>query len=170
MKTLGRPRSLPPALVDYDFARLAKKEKNARLKIRFLALFQVQTGKTYQAISALLHIHPYVIGRWVKRLEKEGLKGLEEKPGRGRKRHLNKAQEPAFVEAVTVLGQQRTGGRSRAKDIQGLLHEKFKASYALSSVYYVLHRAGMAWITARAKHPHSSLEAQESFKKTLLNT
>lgn len=49
--------------------------------------------------------------------------------------------------------------------IQVLLKENFCVDHALPSVYHVLERCGLSWISARSKHPNSDPEAQEDFKK-----
>ncbi|MFI0435987.1 MAG: winged helix-turn-helix domain-containing protein [Parachlamydiaceae bacterium] len=35
------------------------------------------------------------------------------------------------------------------------------------SLYRLLHRAGLSWMTGRSQHPKADLERQEAFKKTL---
>lgn len=162
----GRPK-LPKALFDHDFAALLRHEKNARMRMRLLGLAHLQDGKTYTQVAQLLKIEVSAPRRWVKRLVQGGLAGLQEQPGRGRKRRLPTSLEPDLQAAVEQLGQQRQGGRARAKDIQQLLQANFQVDYALSGVYRVMHRAGLSWITARSQHTKANAELQEAFKKTL---
>lgn len=165
---LGRPRQLPAELFKHDFIKLARKEKNARVKIRLLGLAHLQEGKSYTEVADILKVKISSPRRWVKRLIEGGLNNLQERPGRGRKRRLAIAKEEKFRKAVNELQVKRQGGRARAKDVQQLLKEKFKVDYGLSSVYPVLHRSGLSWITARSQHSQGNIEVQETFKKTLL--
>jgi transposase len=164
----GRPRELPKELFKHDFVKLARKEKNARVKIRLLGLAHLQDGRSYKEVAELLKIEVSAPKRWIKRLAQGGVDNLQEQPGRGRRRWLSITQEQKFYKAVQALQGKRKGGRSRGKDIQNLLKEKFKINYAASSIYQVLHRCGLSWITGRSQHSKGNIEVQEAFKKTLL--
>ena len=95
----------------------------------------------------------------------EGVDGLREQSGRGRKRKLSVEQEEEFRRQVEELQVKREGGRVRGQDIQVLLKEKFCIDHALPSVYHVLKRCGLSWISPRTQHPKSDPVAQEEFKK-----
>jgi len=158
----------PAVFKETDFTQLAKIEKNARCRIRLLALAHLQEGKSCQEVADLLKVEVSSPRHWLNRLAKGGLEALKEQPGRGRKRYLLSDENKRFREAVLALQAQRPGGRIRAIDVQGLLEKEFKVSYALSSTYTALHRAEMSWKTGRSQHPKADPEAQEAFKKTLL--
>jgi transposase len=95
----------------------------------------------------------------------EGVEGLRDKTGKGRKRKLSPEREEEFRQQVEELQEEREGGRVRGQDVQVLLKEKFCIDHALPSVYHVLDRCGLSWISARSKHPKSDPAAQEEFKK-----
>lgn len=95
------------------------------------------------------------------------MQGLKEQPGKGRKKKLSVEQEEEFRQQVEKLQALREGGRVREQDIQVLLKEKFYVDHALPSVYHVLERCGLSWISARSKHPKSDPLIQEDFKKNL---
>ena len=95
----------------------------------------------------------------------EGIEGLKEKPGKGRKRKLPAEQEEKFQQLVEELQENREGGRVWGQDVQVLLKEKFCADHALPSVYPVLDRCGLSSISSRSKHPKSDPVVQEDFKK-----
>jgi transposase len=161
-------KQLPAEIYQHDFAKLAHREKDGRVRIRLLGLFHIQAGKTYQEIADILQVEDTSPQRWVKRLAQGGLSALQEQPGRGRKRKLKAQMQENFCEAVEQLRDTRLGGRIRAKDIQKLLEDKFKIRYAISSVYHILHESGMSWITGRSQHPRADIQVQETFKKSLL--
>lgn len=103
--------------------------------------------------------------KWLLRFLNGGIDGLRAKTGRGRKRKLPFDREEEFRQQVELLQENLEGGRIRGQDVQVLLKEKFCVDHALPSVYHVLERCGLSWISARSKHPKSSLEIQEDFKK-----
>lgn len=103
--------------------------------------------------------------KWLLRFKQNGIPGLKEGKRHGRKKKLPTEQEEAFRQEVEALQEARNGGRIRGQDIQILLKEKFCADYALPSVYDVLDRCKMSWISSRSKHPKSDPVIQEEFKK-----
>ncbi len=149
-----------------NFFQLAKRESNPRKRIRLLALGHLQVGKAKQEITEMFQITFPTLRRWVLRFIAKGVQGLDEKAGKGRRKKLPTEKEEEFRQQVEKLQSLRKGGRVRGQDIQLLLKEKFYVDHALSSVYHVLERCGLSWISSRSKHPKSDLAAQEDFKKS----
>lgn len=152
-------------LKDTDFFQLAKREPNPKMRIRLLALGHLREGKTKSEVIDMFQIVFPTLREWLLRFIEEGIEGLREKPGKGRKRKLSTEREEEFRQEVEDLQKGREGGRVRGQDIQVLLKEKFSVDHALPSIYHVLERCGLSWISARSKHPKSDPEAQEDFKK-----
>lgn len=150
---------------EVDFFQLAKREPNPRVRIRLLALGHLKAGKSKQEVIEMFQIVFITLRRWVLRFIAQGVHGLQEQPGKGRKKKLSAEQEEEFRQQVEKLQTIRKGGRIRGQDIQVLLKEKFCVDHALPSVYHVLERCGLSWISARSKHPKSDPAIQEDFKK-----
>ncbi len=148
-----------------NFFQLAKRESHPRVRIRLLALGHLQSGKTKTEVTDIFRVTFPTLRAWILRFIAEGLNGLQEKKGKGRKRKLPWSQEENFRQQVEALQKSREGGRIRGQDVQLLLKEKFCVDHALPSVYHVLKRCGLSWISARSKHPKSDPQAQEDFKK-----
>ena len=148
-----------------DFFQLAKREPHPRVRTRLLALGHLQSGKTKTDVVGMFRITFPTLRTWMLRFIAKGIDGLKPQQGRGRKRKLPAAQEENFRRQVEELQQNREGGRIRGQDVQVLLKEKFCVDHALPSVYHVLERCGLSWISPRSKHPKSDPEAQEDFKK-----
>lgn len=152
-------------LASTDFFSLSKTEKHSRTRMRLLALGHVKTGTKKQDVAEMFQIHSITLRQWIRRFLARGIVGLKEGLRGGRKRKLPKGQEQKFLQEVESLQTTRDGGRVRAADVQVLLKEKFAVDHALPSVYHVLERCGLSWISARSKHPKSDPIAQEDFKK-----
>jgi transposase len=84
----------------------------------------------------------------------------------GARRKLGASQEAPFKEAVLRLQAQRPGGRATGHDVKALLGAQFQVSCCLGSVYNLLTRLDLVWITVRSKHPKQSQAGQDAFKKT----
>lgn len=148
-----------------DFFRLAKREPHPRKRIRLLALGHLGSGKTKTEVTVMFKVSFPTLRLWLTRFIDEGIEGLNERARRGRKKKLETEREEEFCQRIEQLQLQRNGGRIRGQDVQALLKEKFCADYALPSVYHVLERCGLSWVSARSKHPKSDPLAQEEFKK-----
>jgi len=152
---------------DKDFKTLSKRDAHPRERVRYLAFAHLKDGKKIADVAAMLMITRMSIYNWIKLFLNEGMQGLKEKDGRGRKSRLPLSQREAFKQAVLELQASRSGGRIQGKDVLQLMEEKFGIRCSLRSVYHHLHRAQLVWISARSKHPKGDLEKQEAFKKTL---
>lgn len=88
--TAERKLILRKTIDEHDFTLLAKKEKNARTRIRLLGLNHLKNGKTARETTELLFVHENSVKRWLKSFSEHSLEGLKEKPGRGAKRKVPK--------------------------------------------------------------------------------
>src|SRR5574338_645124 len=167
---MGRKISLTEEFKQYDFVKAAKREGNAEVRVRLLALSQIHEGKNCGEVAGTFKVSQRTVNIWVSRFNNEGYKGLKHKPGQGKKPKLVKERYAEFKTAVKELQNERGGGRIRGSDIKQMLQEKFKLEIAQTTVYDLLRNAGMSWISARSKHPQSNIFEQETFKKTSLKT
>lgn len=149
----------------YDFQSTYKMERNAKIKVKLLALAHLQNGKSLKEVAAVVFYTEKTIKGWLNRFVEFNYEGLIEKPGRGRKPRLPVTEEENFKDAIDELSDNVKGGSIDAEDIQKLLLEKFDCNYSLTGVYTLLDRLNIVWITARSKHPKSSQEAMEEFKR-----
>ena len=84
-----------------------KNGKTHALRKRCQMLLLKHQGKKSEEIAQLLGGCEVVINTWVKRYQTEGIKGLETKPGRGRKPILKTAQEFEIMKSSVANNRQR---------------------------------------------------------------
>lgn len=162
---MGKKHDELSKLTGVDFFQLATKEPHPRVRIRLLALGHLQARKEKMEVANMFQVSLTSLRKWLLRFMKSGVPGLQEGKRSGRKKKLPREKEEEFRQQVEALQDTREGGRIRGQDIQILLKEKFCADYALPSVYDVLERCGLSWISSRSKHPKSDPVTQEDFKK-----
>lgn len=162
---MGRLTDELAKLKGVDFFQIAKREPHPKTRIRFLALGHLQSGKTKNEIAHMFQVSLTALRKWLLRFLNGGIDGLGAKTGKGRKRKLPPQREEEFRKRVEQLQESLEGGGVRGQDVQILLKEKFCVDHALPSVYHVLERCGLSWISARSKQPKSNRETQEDFKK-----
>lgn len=160
---------LPKNIHDFDFVKLSKNESDPKVRVRLIAMASLKDGTPAIKVADYLKVSRRTVSSWLKRFMKEGLPGLRDKPRSGRKSKLLLEDLDTLKGEIKEINNKLKGGSLTGKDIQELIKKKYSIDYKLSSVYKLLHKIGMSWISCRSKHPDSKPEEQEAFKKTLKN-
>ncbi len=130
-----------------DLMRLIRKETNARMRLKLLALLHFQEGRSRYQIAEYLKVSRTSVNKWIANYLTAGLEGLKEKKHTGRPAALNDTQ----IEQLTHFIKARTCSRStdplHGCDIQRYISESFGVNYEISNIYRILERLGYAWIT-----------------------
>lgn len=136
--------TLPSNFNDYDFAILAKKEKNAALKVRYLALSYIQAGRTVLETAKLVYKSSRMVHRWINLLTEFGLDGLQDKPGRGRKVELAEDKEDEFRKIVIEFQSKQIRSKLTGRDVQKLLKNHYSIDCTLPTAYNTLARINLS--------------------------
>lgn len=145
---------------------MMKHESHGRNRIRLLAMYHLQLGKSFKAISAIVKSHWKTVQSWLRRFRNHGFEGLFESQRSGAPRKLNTQQESAIFDKINELSASKTGGYITGKELHSILIEQYDAKCALKTIYNTMHRLGFSWITSRSMHPRSNKETQNTYKKT----
>ena len=144
----------------------ARKEKDARVRIRINAIRMILPGKTVPAVADALALGERQLRRWVHRFNTEGLSGLRDHPHPGQPPKLSPDKVNEFKQRI------RKGANDidrvcalRGRDIQRILSEEFGAKYSVWGVYVLLHRLKFSSLVPRPRHPKADAAAQDEFKK-----
>lgn len=154
----------------HDSIKSLKKEMrlkaNADARDRIHAVILAMKGHPAREIANRLAYAPSWVNKWVSRYSEEGWAGLWDRPRSGQPKKLTLEQEGEFEKIVQrgPLPEERLS-RYRAKDLKGILKEKFKVSYSLSGVKLLVHRLGFSSIKPRPKHPKNDPEAVKKWKR-----
>lgn len=165
--------TLPSNFFDYNFLILAKKEKNAALKIRYLALSHIAMGKTVLEAATLVHKSNRMIHRWISKLAQFGIDGLKDKTGRGRKLFISQDKETEFKNLVLEFQKTHSKDKLSGLDIQHLLNKNYNIECSLPTAYSVLSRLGVNNTKKQKvyyKNPHNSNIKTQTLKKVIRNT
>ena len=108
-------------LDDYDFVALARTEKNKRMYQRLMILAHLKNGMSKAKISRVMLTSQSYIYTWLKRFQKEGIKGLQEKPRSGRPRLLASSAHEVLKQKIEYSQMALSGGRIRAEDIAQII-------------------------------------------------
>lgn len=161
----GKRAKLPEGFANHDFDKLAKQERNARVRLRLLGLAHLQDGHTITATAKMCRVERSTVYEWLDRFKSGGIDAMQEQEGRGAKPKLSRGQHKVFREAVLKLQDERPGGRIKGLDVLKLMQEKLGIDCSLDTVYRSLAKVDLVWISAHSKHPKTDFAEQEAFKK-----
>jgi transposase len=151
----------------HDFAHLSKNESNPRARVRLLMLSQLSQDIECKVVAQYFDVNPITVRNLLKKYHQVGLAAIYDEQGRGRKTLLPKEQYKQAQELIVQTQKELGGGRLTGEKIITLLQENYQVSYHPDSIYRVLKKLGLSWISGRSVHPKQAPLTQEAFKKTL---
>lgn len=150
-----------------NFQKMARIESNSRVRERLLGLHNLTLGKNRIEAAKSVGRNPEWLRSWVLRYDEAGYDGLFDKPKSGQPKYLSDEQEQELIEDVLRIQDERNGGRIIADEIRDHITKKFNVTYKGNSIYDLLERLGLSWVSSRSKHPMSDPVKQKAFKQTL---
>jgi transposase len=116
---------------------------NARTKKRAQAISLSARGYTIDEISAILQCHRVTVSRWIDQWHEQGMDGLLEREGRGRKKSLSEEEEKQVVEWLEGDGRSTNG-------LLGKIEKAFGEKICPATLKRLFKRNGKVWKRVRA--------------------
>ncbi|QSX36827.1 helix-turn-helix domain-containing protein [Shewanella sedimentimangrovi] len=122
-----------------DLMKLIHQEKNARMRLRLLALQHFLEGKSRYQIAAYLKVSRTSVNTWISNYLSHGLAGLMEKRRPGRPSALSQAQ---LKQLLSHIERRRNsdGTEMSGLEIQSYIAATFGVDYEISNIYRILGR------------------------------
>ena len=149
-----------------QLSELSKCEKNARKRIRLLAISHFVDGHNRTQIAKMLKTSRRSVNNWVTNYLSHGLAGLESKKPKGKASYLSVKQKQILVAYIEKKAKSDEGGRLNGMMIHHYIKQEFSITYHQNAVYKLLKNMGFSWITSRSRHPQQDEKMQTDFKKT----
>lgn len=152
---------------------LIKEDKKFNVGIRLYAVYQVSLGVSSRKLEQLYHVSFKQITNWVHRFEAEGIEGLMDKPGRGRKSRLSDEQKEKLRDIILKKSPIDYGFNTETWTgplIIQVINQDFGISYKEAQVYNILKQLNLSYQRARGYYPEADKEKQEEFKEGLKKT
>ena len=127
-----------------DFMKLIRQEKNARMKLKLLALLHFHEGKSRYQIADYLKVSRTSVNKWVTSYLTHGLDGLKEKKHSGRPASLTAIQMQQLSRYIKLKTTSKTNGLLHGSEIQAYITESFGVTYEISNIYRILDKLGYA--------------------------
>jgi len=152
---------------------LFRDDERYTIGIRLYAVYQVSLGKPSRVLEELYNTSFKQITNWVHQFEQEGIEGLRDKPGRGRKSQLSDQQ---YERLRQVLNNEtpENHGFNTATWTGPLLIEyiknEFGISYKKAQIYNIIKSLGFTYQKSKGTYPENDQLAQERFSESLKKT
>jgi len=125
-----------------DLNILVKKEKNARMKLKLLAIIHFNEGKSRYQIAQYLKVSRTSVNGWISKYLTNGLAGLIDKKHPGRPAALNLDQLIKLKGYLNQSIDRADNAQLSGGDIQAYILKTFGVEYEKSAVYRLLNRLG----------------------------
>ena len=137
--------------------------------MRLYAVYQVAKGQSSRKLEELYNTSFKQITNWVHRFEAEGLEGLKDKKGRGRKDRLTAVQKQRLSELLGTPPADH--GYNTATWTGPLLldwiKKEFGVAYKKAQVYNIVKSLGYSYQKGRGTFPEADQGQQEHFITTI---
>ncbi len=147
-----------------ELTTLQRREKNAKVKQRMLAILTRWDGVSVGEIARQQRVDRNTITKWVKRFNEEGIDGLYARPKAGRHRKADWDQlYQDLLRSPEEFGYPVQGWTYKL--VLDHLKRHYGVSYHLGSMSYIFRQLGIRSITPRPRSYHTSEEQIEEWKK-----
>ena len=149
-------------LTKSTLVNLYKKENDSKVKERLLLIIKVREDNEipFRVVKELHRSNPWT-SDWLKRYDKEGLKGLKDRTKTGRPPELS---EDSSFSIKKELSNSKQGWTT--KQVEELIIKKSEVKYHHTHIYHILRKWGLKQKVPRKVHVNTSPpEEKEAFKK-----
>lgn len=170
---MGRPVLKVKGYTSEQIKDLIKKEDKYTIGWRLHAVYQVSLGVPSRKLEELYHTSFKQITNWVHRFEDEGVEGLVDKPGRGRKSRLTTDQKKRVLDVIlnkspTIFGYNTETWTGPL--VLDFINNEFNILYKKAQIYNILKELGLSYQRSKGFYPEADPVKQEEFKEVLKKT
>lgn len=167
---MGRPVLQVKGYTAEEIKSLIKRDERYTIGLRLYAVYQVALGMPSRKLEELYQTSFKQITNWVHRFEAEGIEGLKDKPGRGRKPSLSAEQLQslkALLEEGSPEDQGYNSGIWTGPMLIDWIRDRFGIEYKKAQIYNIIKHLGFSYQKAKGFYPEANAKAQQDFKEVL---
>lgn len=167
---MGRPVLKVKGYTPEEIKALIKRDERYTVGLRLYAVYQVAQGQPSRRLEELYQTSFKQITNWVHRFEQEGIEGLKDRPGRGRRSSLSSEQLKALSDLL--LNESPVSHGYNTETWTGPLlidwvSKEFGVEFKKAQIYNIVKRLGFSHQKAKGFYPEADQRAQEEFKDGL---
>jgi transposase len=147
---------------------LIRKDERYTIGLRLYAVYQVAKGQSSRKLEDLYGTSFKQITNWVHRFEQEGLDGLRDKKGRGRKDRMTLAQKQEVAMLLKKESPIKFGFNTATWTgplLIDWIKKEFKIEYKKAQIYTIIKSLGFSYQKGKGIFPEAQAGQQAQFKK-----
>ena len=152
---------------------LFRDDERYTIGIRLYAVYQVSLGKPSRTLEELYNTSFKQITNWVHQFEREGIEGLRDKPGRGRKSQLSDEQYERLRKVLVDETPENHGFNTvtwTGPLLMEYIKNEFGITYKKAQIYNIIKSLGFTYQKGKGTYPESDQVARASFVEALKKT
>lgn len=152
---------------------LIRKDERYTIGLRLYAVYQVAKGQPSRKLEDLYNTSFKQITNWVHRFEAEGVDGLRDKEGRGRKDRLTSEQKQEIALMLKKESPTKFGFNTATWTgplLISWIKKEFKIEYKKAQIYNIIKSLGFSYQKGKGIFPEADKDQQAQFKNTLKKT
>ena len=155
-----------------EIKAMFRKDERYTVGLRLYAVYQVALGQSSRKLEDVYNTSFKQITNWVHRFEKEGIDGLRDKEGRGRRAKLDKEQREGL--SVVLSEPADKHGYNSATWTGPMVIEWIEKTYGIvyrkAHIYNIIKSLGFSYQKGKGIFAETDAEKQEDFKMALKKT
>jgi len=167
---MGRPVLKVQGYSPEDIKALMRKDERYTIGVRLNAVYQVASGMPSRKLEEFYQASFKQILNWVHRFELEGVDGLRDKAGRGRKGALLDEQLEGLNNLLANESPTSHGYNTETWTGPMLIDwikKTYNIEYKKAQIYNIMKKLGYTYQKAKGFYPEADPVAQEEFKNNL---
>ncbi len=170
---MGRKSLSVKGYTPEEIRSLFSSDDKYKIGLRLYAVYQVSLGQPSRKLEELYNTSFKQITNWVHRFEQEGIEGLRDKPGRGRKKKLTLSQESALRDLLIKASPTDYGYNTDTWTgplLIDWIEQQFGVVFKKAQIYNIIKSLGFSYQKSKGFYPESDPEQQAVFKEQLKKT
>jgi transposase len=150
-----------------------RNDERYTIGVRLYAVYQVSKGTPSRKLEDLYDTSFKQITNWVHQFERNGIDGLRDKPGRGRKSLLTQDQSDHLRSLLLDESPNNHDYNTvtwTGPIVREYISKKFGIEYKKAQVYNIIKTLGFTYQKGKGIYPEASLQAKDEFAEPLKKT
>ncbi|TVZ25109.1 transposase [Gillisia sp. Hel_I_86] len=136
----------PKELNPQEIKNILKSRQEYRVALRLQMVYLIHQGKSSREVADIYQVSFKQVLNWVHRFKHQGIEGLKDKVGRGRKASLNKKELDHIRQTILNTAPSEYGYTSKRWTGPLLLkwiNKEYKTEFTATTIYKLLEKIGL---------------------------
>ncbi len=138
----------PKELNPHEIKNILKSRQEYRVALRLQMVYLIHQAKSSREVADIYQVSFKQVLNWVHRFKRQGIEGLEDKVGRGRKASLNKRELGHTRQTILNAAPSEYGYTSMRWTGPLLLewvNKEYKTGFTAATIYKLLEKMGLGF-------------------------